>query len=307
MPLPVDAHPLSPEAVRPGAHTVPDDAGVHVTKSPTPVTSDSSDGETSAPPAPSGPVDPAATFSASSTSDKADEVRELEMQTPPRYQLEDFTPFARCHLWKLMMSFYDRQGVESWAQGIVPHFITSNTFIAKRYSNVLRAYFRDAIKPGSASPVDPTQPFYIVELGAGSGKFSFYFLKALAQMESVLDFPLNSIRYIMTDFTEQNFNFWKTHPALAPFVKRGIVDFAIFDATTDTELRLYSSGQVIRPGDLTNPLCLIANYLFDTLYHDLFQVDGGVLKEGLVSVGSKRTDEPDPLDPEIIKRLSNVF
>ncbi|KAH7463710.1 uncharacterized protein KRP23_12904 [Phytophthora ramorum] len=289
MPLPVDV-------VRPGTLTVPDDpstvGAAHVSKSP--VTSDSSDGETP-PPAPS------------AANGKSDELRALEMQTPPRCQLEDFTPFARCHLWKLMMSFYDRQGVESWAQGIVPHFITSNTFIAKRYSNVLRAYFRDAMKPRSGSPVDPSQPFYIVELGAGSGKFSFYLLKALAQMESVLDFPLSNIRYIMTDFTEQNFNFWKTHPALAPFVKRGIVDFAIFDATTDTELRLYSSGQVIRPGDLANPLCLIANYLFDTLYHDLFQVSEGVLKEGLVSVGSKRAEEPDPLDPEIIKRLSNNF
>ncbi|KAG6615443.1 Tetratricopeptide TPR1 [Phytophthora cinnamomi] len=312
MPLPVDAHPLlSPESVRPGSLTVPEDAvGVRVTKSPTPVTSDSSDGEATAatpPPAPSAAAAAAtATASASAAAGKADEVRELDMQAP-RCQLEDFTPFARCHLWKLMMSFYDRQGVESWAQGIVPHFITSNTFIAKRYSNVLRAYFRDAMRPGSASPVDASQPFYIVELGAGSGKFSFYFLKALAQVESVLDFPLSNIRYIMTDFTEQNFNFWKTHPALAPFVKRGIVDFAIFDATTDTELRLYSSGQVIRPGELANPLCLIANYLFDTLYHDLFQVDGGVLKEGLVSVGSKRAEEPDPLDPEIIKRLNNFF
>lgn len=51
------------------------------------------------------------------------------------------------------MSFYDRQGVESWAQGIVPHFITSNAFIAKRYCNVLRAYLRDATRPGSPSPV----------------------------------------------------------------------------------------------------------------------------------------------------------
>ena len=29
--------------------------------------------------------------------------------------------------------------------------------------------------------------------------------------------------------------------------------------------------------------------------------DKGVLKEGLVSVGSKQAEEPDPLDPEIIK------
>ncbi|CEG46653.1 Tetratricopeptide TPR1 [Plasmopara halstedii] len=295
MPLPLD---VNPEAVRPSTHTVPDD-GIHVlvTKSPTPVPipNDSSDGELFETPA------------RSASSIKSDEVRELETQLVKRCQLEDFTPFARCHLWKLMMSFYDRQGVESWAQGIVPHFITSNTFIAKRYINVLSAYIRDALKPGSASPVSTMEPFYIVELGAGSGKFSFYFLRALTQLESVLDFPLDKIRYIMTDFTEQNFIFWKSHPALVPFMKRGIVDFAIFDATTDTELRLHSSGQVIGPAELSNPLCLIANYLFDTLYHDLFQVDRGVLKEGLISVGSKRAEEPDPLDPEIIKRLDNHF
>lgn len=72
---------------------------------------------------------------------------------PERCQLEDFTPFSTCHLWKLMMSFYDRQGVESWAQGIVPHFITSNTFIAKKYSSVLTSYFRDASRLNSSSPV----------------------------------------------------------------------------------------------------------------------------------------------------------
>ncbi|CAI5732324.1 unnamed protein product [Hyaloperonospora brassicae] len=229
------------------------------------------------------------------------------MQTPPYCQLEDLTPFASCHLWRLMTSFYDRQGVASWARGIVPHFVTSNAFIAKRYSNVLESYFRDAVAPGSATPVDVTQPFYIVELGAGSGKFSFYFIKTLVHANTVLDMPLSNIRYVMTDFTEQNLHFWKTHPALVPFVKSGLVDFAIFDATTDSELRLHLSGHVIRPGELRNPICVIANYLFDTLCHDLFQVDRGVLKQGLVRVGSTRAEEPDPLDPEIIKRMRNIF
>jgi hypothetical protein len=36
-------------------------------------------------------------------------------------------------------------------------------------------------------------------------------------------------------------------------------------------------------------------------------VDDGLLKEGLISVGSKRLEEPDPLDPEIIKRFDNQF
>lgn len=241
---------------------------------------------------------------------KADEVRDGDAKSPSsppeRCQLEEFTAFSKCHLWRLMMSFYDRQGVESWAQGIVPHFITSNTFIAKRYSFLLRAYFRDAMRAKTAT-LDPSEPFYIVELGTGSGKFSFYFLKMLAEAEDVLDFPLDKIKYVMTDFTEQNFNFWKTHPALEPFVRRGMVDFAIFDATKDTALELSCSKNVLEVNSLKNPLCVIANYLFDTLYHDLFQVESGVLKEGLISVGSKRAMESDPLDPEIIKRLANVF
>lgn len=52
--------------------------------------------------------------------------------------LEDFTQCSKSHLWKLMMSFYDRKGPESWSQGIVPHFITCNTFIAKSYVKVRR-------------------------------------------------------------------------------------------------------------------------------------------------------------------------
>ena len=67
------------------------------------------------------------------------------------------------------------------------------------------------------------------------------------------------------------------------------------------------SGKVLGPGSCKNPICVVANYLFDTLYHDIFQVDNGELKEGLVSTGSKNSEEPDPLNPDIIKRLSNKY
>lgn len=53
-----------------------------------------------------------------------------------RCTLEDFTRCSTSHLWKLMMSFYDRKGIESWSQGVVPHFITSNAFIGKSYAKV---------------------------------------------------------------------------------------------------------------------------------------------------------------------------
>jgi hypothetical protein len=62
--------------------------------------------------------------------------QESETRPSVRCVLEDFMPCSKSHLWKLMMSFYDRKGPESWSEGIVPHFITCNTFIGKAYAKV---------------------------------------------------------------------------------------------------------------------------------------------------------------------------
>jgi tetratricopeptide (TPR) repeat protein len=155
--------------------------------------------------------------------------------------------------------------------------------------------------------LDPTEPLYIVELGAGSGKFSFFMLKALEEMQETCDFPLNKIVFVMTDFTEKNFDFWKNHTALKKYFESGQLDAAVFDAVEDREITLRYSKKVLGPNTCKNPLVVVANYLFDTLYHDIFQIDQGKLREGLISVGSKHSEEPDPLEPEIIQRLDNHY
>jgi len=226
---------------------------------------------------------------------------------PPRCILEDFVPCRESHLWKLMMSFYDRKGPDSWSQGIVPHFITSNTFIGRSYAKVLHGFIKDCLAPNAKMPLDTNEPLYIIELGAGSGKFSFFMLKALEELQAISEFPLRKIVYVMTDFTEANFKFWRSQPSLAPYFDRGILDAAIFDAVEDTQITLWRSGTVLSTNSVKNPICIVANYLFDTLYHDIFQVQDGVLKEGLISVGSKAESEPDPLEPSIIQRLENHY
>eukprot|EP01035_Chromulina_nebulosa_P019320 gene19320-25183_t len=224
-----------------------------------------------------------------------------------RCVLEDFTPCSQSHLWKLMMSFYDRKGPESWTQGIVPHFITCNTFIGKAYAKVLHGFISDCMRPNAKIPLDINEPLYIIELGVGSGKFSYFMLKALDEMKAVCDFPFNKIVYVMTDFTKSNYNFWLNHPTLKPYFDSGRLDAGIFDAVSDNTITLQRSGIVLQRNSIKNPVCIVANYLFDTLYHDIFQIDNGVLKEGLVSVGSLNATEPDPLDPEIINRLDNHY
>lgn len=223
----------------------------------------------------------------------------------PRCVLEDFTRCSESHLWKLMMSFYDRKGPDSWAQGIVPHFITCNAFIGRSYAQVLHGYIRDCMAPGGVG-LDVTKPLYVVELGTGSGKFSYFMLKALEEMQATCPFPFDKIVYVMTDFTKTNFDFWKEHPRLQKYFDAGNLEAGIFDAVNDHEIHL-TSGKVLGAGNVDNPLCVVANYLFDTLCHDIFQVENGVLKEGLVSVGSRAPEEPDPLDPVIIQRFDNEY
>jgi len=114
-------------------------------------------------------------------------------QMAPRCVLETFTRCSDSLLWKLMMSFYDRKGVESWSQGIVPHFITCNAFIGRAscnmqksrqvslaigaYAKVLLGFLSDCSKLNSKIELHRSHCLYIVELGAGSGKFSFFMLK----------------------------------------------------------------------------------------------------------------------------------
>ena len=72
-------------------------------------------------------------------------------------------------------------------------------------------------------PIDPDKKFYIIELGTGSGKFSYFMLKAMLEMKETMGMNMDNIVYVMTDFTESNFQFWKDHPALKPFVESGQV------------------------------------------------------------------------------------
>lgn len=206
-----------------------------------------------------------------------------------------------------MMSFYDRKGPDSWSQGIVPHFITCNTFIAKSYVKVLHGFIMDGLRKNSPMPLDPNEPLYIIELGAGSGKFSFFMIKVLEEMQQICDFPFKNMKFVMTDFTEANFQFWQNHPALTKYFENGQLDAGIFDAVNDRTIKLWKANKVLGPNSCKNPIVIVANYLFDTLYHDIFQVDHGILKEGLVSTGSKHSEEPDPLEPDIIQRLDNHY
>mmetsp|Transcript_27315 Transcript_27315/g.48293 ORF Transcript_27315/g.48293 Transcript_27315/m.48293 type:complete len:577 (+) Transcript_27315:113-1843(+) len=223
--------------------------------------------------------------------------------------LEDKSRLSHSMIWNWMRAFYDQQGVGAWSNGIVPNFVTTNCCIAKMYAEVIFGFLNDVFSPNGMREFksDPSEPLYVVELGAGHGKFSFLLLKQLLKMKEFFpptqtpnQFPF---KFVMTDFTENNINFWKNHSSLKPFIELGMVDFAKFDAEHDLEIHLILSGKTLNRHTLKNPMVLVANYIFDTLRHEAFRINDGKLQEALITVTSERDAEPDLNDPGLIKRF----
>jgi tetratricopeptide (TPR) repeat protein len=214
--------------------------------------------------------------------------------------LEQRKRLSQSLIWTLQRSFYERHGVEAWRSEGVPFHITSNTFIAEAYARVVLGFLRDW------APFDPGEPVYIVELGAGHGRFGYLFLEKLLRLQRNSALRDVRVQYVMADLAERNLEFWRAHPRLQPFLESGLLDLARFDASRDTELRLAVSGRVLTPGTVRNPMVVIANYVFDSIPQDAFWIENGQLYESLITV-SPRQKETDLEDPDLLSRVEISF
>src|SRR6185503_17993630 len=210
--------------------------------------------------------------------------------------LEQRQRLSKSVLWRLQRNYFERQGIEAWRSGTVPHHITSSPFIVDAYARVVMGFLRDW------RTLDHHQPVHLVELGSGSGRFAYSFLKKFLDLQrnSVLnEIP---VKYVMTDFTESNIEHWRTHPSLLPFIKEGLLDFARFDLESDVQFELLHSGEILSTGALRNPLVVIANYVFDSTPQDAFVAAEEKLSELLVTLTTPQ-QESDLADPDILSRV----
>lgn len=187
--------------------------------------------------------------------------------------------FSEAPIWEMQRSYYEEQGIMAWQTEEVPQYITSNPIIAMAYAEMIFGFLQDRARLGFTA-----EPVTIVELGAGSGRLAFHILKELCELTEFADIALPPFRYIMSDLVVKNISFWQQHRSLIPFVEQGVLDFAKFDAVTDTELMLTQSSVLIRPGELRQPLLIIANYFFDSIPQELIYVEENKIYECKVSL-----------------------
>ncbi len=206
--------------------------------------------------------------------------------------LERDMPLSQSVIWRLQREFYVQRGLKAWTEDLVPNFITNNPFIAEIYVRIVADFLGDCIAIGQkhAKPVSAEAPLRILELGAGTGKFSFLFLRHLTTLLRARSIALETIRYCMTDCSENLLQSWRGNSYLSEFVQSGILEFELLQAGGEINSRFLNredAGTLSAKG----PLVVIANYVFDSLPQDAFIIKDGKISEALVTTTRKSAGE----------------
>jgi hypothetical protein len=207
---------------------------------------------------------------------------------------------ARCLsksiLWQQMQDYYEQLGPDAWQEDIVPYQITSNKLLAHLYATLINAAIYDHYADSNS------EPFYILELGGGHGKFSFYICKFLEFFNLYNKF---NIIYIASDISPKNIEAWQNHPQLKKYIDNKQLDFAKFNAETDENIYLINAKKTITKQSLKNPLFVIANYVFDTLSHDAFKCEDNQLFATSIDLDSQKTFSFDNFSYKYSQELIN--
>ncbi len=207
----------------------------------------------------------------------------------PAVLLEENKRLSESALWRMQREYFDKESINAWVNQ-VPFYITSNPFIAHCYAQLVLQFICDWVKK---YPEAKQHPFYILEPGTGSGRFSFFVLKTLTELLAALKMDDIRLCYVMSDVTRNNINYYEKHPALQPYLEKGLIDFAIYNLETEKPITLLKQHLHLDPQTLHNPLIVFANYIFDTISHDAFTVHDKKLYELLISLKTEASNLKD--------------
>jgi hypothetical protein len=182
-------------------------------------------------------------------------------------------------IWALQRASYQEAGPHAWGPSGVPLQVVANPWIADAYARVVLAHLRAlADAPGD-------DPVYLIELGAGSGRFAHYLLQALARHTGP-GLRARPYRLVITDLAASNVAAWRRHPQLSAWFASGVLEAAVFDLAAPGPLTL-ADGTVLGPGALALPPIFLANYVFDSLPADGFWTGDGERQELLLGLATE--------------------
>lgn len=222
--------------------------------------------------------------------------------------LDSGKSLSKSRLWELQYAIYNYYGPEAWTRAGVPFYMTSNPYTARQYAKMALGYIRDCVRGVSGKAFDPAHPIYIFDLGAGTGRFGYLFLRELNKSLGRANFSAVKVRYVMTDMIESNLQYLRHHPYLQEMINSGVIDFVYYHTSfVDEPLKLQVSGEVLTPEKVVNPGIIIGNYFFDVIPQDLFKVMNKQLHEGQLTIASKEKIDAANPHPTQLKELRTEY
>lgn len=217
------------------------------------------------------------------------------------YQIESSKPFGESLIWQLNQHYYQKEGIDAWRKGTVPHNLTSSSMVGKTYAKLIFAFLKDLAAQGQVE-----EKVYLLELGAGHGRLAFHILQHLEPLIAASGIQLPPYCYVLTDIVEKNLLFFLDHPQFQPFLQKGILDVAYLDGLKNEEIYLRYAQHKLLPDNLSQPLVAIANYFFDSLPMDLFQIRDQQISA--CSVELKIDENPEGMsEADLLKKLRFTF
>ncbi len=209
------------------------------------------------------------------------------------YLIEAHKPFSDSLIWRLSEQYYQKEGVDAWRTGTVPHNLTSSAMVGKTYAELIFAFLKDLAAKGQIH-----EKVFLLELGAGHGRLAFHILQHLEPLIVASGIDLPSYCYVITDIVEENLLYFHNHPQFQAFLEKGLLDVAYFDGLSTEEIHLRHANLHIAPHELKQPLIAIANYFFDSIPMDLYKIK----KEEILAVtlGLYTEENPAGMDEEAL-------
>ena len=203
--------------------------------------------------------------------------------------------FSKSSIWQIQKDYFKNKGIEAWTPGGVPYYVTSNANMGKTYAEMTYAFLEDIAN------INKTQEkVYLIELGSGLGRFSYYFLYHFSKLYKNSE-GLPPFCYIMSDISEKNIDAWKSNPKLQNYVNEGILDFCLYDMEHESEIHLEYANHTIEKNSLKTPLIAVANYVFDTVCQDLFYMRDNRLYNCLLTLKSQEYDPEKDISEQMKK------
>ncbi|OII74451.1 uncharacterized protein cubi_00004 [Cryptosporidium ubiquitum] len=231
--------------------------------------------------------------------------KEVSVEDSPesKFLVEENVDLTKSCLWSILERYYETVSIDAWRKNQVPSFITSNTRLACGYARLIHNFIMDQNPTGTLS-----RKVYIVEIGGGHGRFTFFLLRALERYSTVwkdLGYYDVPFKYIFTDASDASFSFLtRESSALIPYIQKGWLEFACFNGNSSepSDIKFGLSKQETIPSE--SSIVLVCNYVLDSLLTDAIAISKDkVISKATVSVYSSQVEE-DLTHPSIADRMT---